>query len=380
MCILVDITWTQQTDTHVEANLLMKPVKVGGLMAFQCRIRNMKEEYSLNIFRFYDGRMEPITTRNVYQESSLHNRVFLSSRVFADRTHVYVLTLVDVSNSDQGEYMCRVQHESREESKIIATGRIDIKIHSFPSRIYPVCESVPSQPITVSVGDSLDLSCSSEKSVPAAELTWSCIDPNIRIISRNTSTAAMVSSEVTLISDISYHGAVFTCHLTSSAFPNRERACYIGPITMRRMNIVHVDNMQPNIPDKGRDQIVKQKIQISSGCSSECPSEDEDIVLYLTISTIGAGILCILFLTTTIIFCFKYHNISTDEIEAIRTVPNNDGSEPVYVSLQRRQEYDRNSICSTYMTVEDPSNPGSKVLMPKEVFDEFYRSLTIKRV
>ena len=103
-------------------------------------------------------------------------------------------------------------------------------------------------------------------------------------------------------------------------------------------------------------------------------------MLYLTISMIGASILCILFLTTTIMYCYKYHIISTETSEPRRTVSINDGSEPVYVSLQRRQDYDRNSICSTYMTVEDPNNPGGKVVMPKEVFEEFYRTLTIKRV
>ena len=140
---------------------------------------------------------------------------------------------------------------------------------------------------------------------------------------------------------------------------------------------------QSVMPNTGMDHDLKSGIQNSNKCvdtNQVCPSEDEDIVLYLTISTIGASILGILFLTTTIIFCYKYHSISIETSEARRTVSVNDGSEPVYVSLQRRQDYDRNSICSTYMTVEDPNNPGSKVLMPKEVFEEFYRILTIKRV
>ena len=53
-----------------------------------------------------------------------------------------------------------------------------------------------------------------------------------------------------------------------------------------------------------------------------------------------------------------------------------DGTEPVYVSLQRRRNNDRNSM---YMTLEDPNNPESKIVMPKEVFDEFYNTLTIKK-
>ena len=378
MCVCMDITWTQRTDTEVKVSLLMEPVIFGGLMAMECRIRNMEEEYSVNIVRLYNGRIEPITSRKVYLDSSLQNRVFLASRVFPDQTHVYVLTLIDMSYNDQGKYRCSVEHVSEKGTNTLAMDNINIEIFSFPNKLYPACDSVPKQPITLYVGDRLILTCSSEKGNPTAELTWSCTHSNVRLISRNTSTAGMLSSEVALISDISYDGVVFTCHLSSLGFPTRERTCHIGPITIH--SVGNVDHIQPVVPDTVRDPIVKHNNPGSSRCSSECSPEDENIVLYLTISSMGASILCIVFLTTTILYCVKYHNISTDVGEARYTVPNNDGSDPVYVSLQRRQEYDRNSICSTYMTVEDPNTPGSKVLMPKDVFEEFYRTLTIKRV
>ena len=351
-------------------------------MVIQCRVWNMQEGYKVNILRFHNGRIESITSEESYLRSSLESRVFLSTRNFPDRTHVYILTLVDVSYNDQGKYSCSVEHVSEDGTTTIAMDKVMIKIHSFPNIMYPACDSVPRQPITLYQGNKLVLSCSSENGIPTAELIWSCTQPDISIISRNTSTTAMVSSEITLISDISYHGTVFTCHLSSQAFPNRERTCNIGPITIlsTESTAENVDITQSLVPNVAKDQNVKQNTLEGAGCSSQCSPEDEEIVLYLIISTMGASILCILFLTTTIMFCYKYHSISTDAIEVRRKVPGNDGSEPVYVSLQRRQEYDRNSICSTYMTVEDPSNPGSKVLMPKEVFDEFYRTLTIKRV
>ena len=104
MTTCTDIAWTQVTDTRVEGTLLMKPVTVGGLMVFQCRIWNMEEDYSFNIVRFYNDQIEPITSRNLYHDSPLQNRVFLSRRVFSDQTHVYVMTLVDISHNDEGEY------------------------------------------------------------------------------------------------------------------------------------------------------------------------------------------------------------------------------------------------------------------------------------
>ena len=69
-----------------------------------------------------------------------------------------------------------------------------------------------------------------------------------------------------------------------------------------------------------------------------------------------------------------------------------DGSEPVYVAVQARPElaqppayFDRRPLykepegSSGYMSVEDPNNPGNKILMPKEVFEEFYNSLSLKK-
>ena len=382
--LFVYLPFIHAVDTVVEVTSLLKPLTNGGLMAIQCQIWNMQEGYTVDIFRFYNNRVDQITSGKSYLDSSLHDRVYLASRVFPDRTHVYVLTLVDVSYNDQGEYSCRVDHVSRDGSRNIATGKINIEIHSFPNRIYPECDSVPNQPIRLDVGIKLIITCASEKGVPAGELKWDCTHSSVMMLPRNTSTGNTVSSEVTLISDKSYHGAVFTCHLSSPGFPNMERTCHIGPITIHNMESVadniHIKQPFPMPPNTGRDHVVKQNSREATGCNSQCSPEDEDIVLYLTISTIGASILCILFLSTTIICCCKYHSISTDTTETTRAVPGYDGSDPVYVSLQRRQEYDRNSICSTYMTVEDPNNPGSKVLMPKEVFEEFYRTLTIKRV
>ena len=111
-------------------------------------------------------------------------------------------------------------------------------------------------------------------------------------------------------------------------------------------------------------------------------------------ATVGASVLCVVFLITTIIMCYKYNNKSNEIRNAQSSnIACSDGSEPVYVSLQRcleperslygeperRSVYREPDRSSTYMSVEDPNNPGNKVLMPKEVFEEFYNSLTLKK-
>ena len=65
--------------------------------------------------------------------------------------------------------------------------------------------------------------------------------------------------------------------------------------------------------------------------------------------------------------CFKHHSLSSNIRRRSVPTPPSLATDPVYVSLQRRNTNER-----VYMTLEDPNNPDGKVLLPKEVFDEFY--------
>ena len=111
-------------------------------------------------------------------------------------------------------------------------------------------------------------------------------------------------------------------------------------------------------------------------CDNSCPSEDPHTLLYWAVACVGTTILMFIFLTTTVIYCCKYQSTSSGMISAHNSFTSCDGAEPVYVSLQRLQPPERNSM---YMSVEDPNNPENKILMPREVFDEFYRSLSLKK-
>ena len=113
-------------------------------------------------------------------------------------------------------------------------------------------------------------------------------------------------------------------------------------------------------------------------CNNSCPSEDLHTLLYWAVACIGTTILMFIFLTltTTVIYCCKYQSTSIGMISTQNSFTSCGGSEPVYVSLERRQPPERNSM---FMSVEDHNNPGNQVLMPGEVFDEFYRSLSLKK-
>ena len=87
------------------------------------------------------------------------------------------------------------------------------------------------------------------------------------MIPRNTTSVDLVSSQVTLISDVSFQGALFSCHLTSSAFPNRQRSCYIGPINIHDMATNNVETVPRSLPIGGGDLIINQDTQRSGECN-----------------------------------------------------------------------------------------------------------------
>ena len=92
----------------------------------------------------------------------------------------------------------------------------------------------------------------------------------------------------------------------------------------------------------------------SRECATLCSQEGESTMFYQIISTSGATIIAIVFLTTTIIVCYQYSSVSAAILEGRRSALDvSDGIDPVYVSLQRRNE--RNSMMSerNYSYVHD---------------------------
>ena len=371
-CMCSSIAREQMT---VEVTSPYRPITVGGILVISCEITNMQASYTVSFFRELNGdtdKISEISEDDVYYSSSVYERIFISKRATSGSTTVYFMTLVDVSNDDRGEYICSIFSMKNRRFVEIATNSITIEIVSFPSIGYPSCQSFPNK-IRVNEGTKLRFVCSSEKTNAIVKLQWSINNKDILSDINDINNEDTISSEATVVTKRSHNGASFVCTMTSSGFPERRRSCSIGPITVISHSFEHVDI---KIGSKDGELSDYSDLLVSNGCDSQCSSEDANIVTYLAAGTMGATILMFTFLTTTIIPCCKYCKISGEVRAVQRNVSCGDGSEPVYVSLQRRPEPDRSSM---YMSIEDPNNPGNKVLMPREIFEEFYRSLSLKR-
>ena len=361
--------------TTAEMTIPVHPVTVGGVLAMQCEIQNIGDGYKVNILRVIKDRTEQITSGLTYFQSSLHQRVFLAERTMPGGTIMYFMTIVDISLMDSGKYTCKVLDLSTGDYITVAEDSVDIDVYYLPDPLYPQCQIDPERTLNLNENTNIKLSCISSIGNPQVELRWKTSN-SLDIVSRNRDQDDTISSELLLRVTDTYDGVIFICEMTSPGFQDFIRTCQVGPITIEK-NAKDVNTQADVLPPIVPTLTIKHKTGVSGTCNSECPSEDKFVMLYLSVATIGAGILSLVFLTTTIIWCCKYNKITAQARRSEIQVSPGDGSEPVYVSLQRRPDEERNS---TFMTVEDPNNPGNKVLMPKEVMDEFYRSMSLKKV
>ncbi|XP_072030243.1 uncharacterized protein [Amphiura filiformis] len=372
-------SWTYSADIRVSVSTSTDTVVVGGILAIRCQVYNLEQHLTVNLFHEWNTHVDQISNGHEILRSSERLHMFLATRTFSDTSVVYFVTIVGVTDNDGGDYVCKVMDFTK--YTYIAEDSISIDIYSHPAIMYPLCTSTPNEQVTLSENAVLQLKCTSEKGVPQVSMKWINAKSGIQISSRNTYEDFLIHSEANVQVDLSFDGALLYCEITSDSFPDWKRKCTVGPITIKthfgdeRDNIV---NQQTAITNKGiqipRDAENPRFIQ---NCE-KCPSNDI-MELYLTVATVGTGLLTIIFLATTILMCHKYHSISEQtRRQPARVLTSQQSVEPVYVSLQRRPQSTYSE--REYMTLEDPNNPENKIILPKETFDDYCRTMSLKRV
>ena len=370
-------SWSNAADVQVSISTPIDTVVVGGILAIQCQVWNIPENSVVNIFRSSNGKTYQVVNEEEIVRSSERLHMFLAKRTFTDGSLIYFLTIVGASNEDEGEYVCKIVDFAQ--SSFIAEESVNVQIFSYPANMYPICASTPNQPNTLRVHDTLILKCTSEKGVPSVQMKWISNKSSRDILTQTIIEDNLQHAEAFVTVDKTLQGAVFMCEISSTAFPDWKRTCVVGPITVKAPRLEGVRGLTTSKTLSKNTEIKNAgdtEINYLDGMCSGCSSNDM-LSLYLTAATIGASLFTVIFMTSTIILCYKYHNIS----EAARRRPasivaTSQPVEPVYVSLQRRLTPEQRE----YMTLEDPNNPDNKIILPKETFDDYCRTMTLKRV
>ena len=364
-------------DIRVSVSTPTNAVVVGGILAIQCQVWNIPENFAVNIFRVSNGKTYQIVNEEELVRSSERLHIFLAKRTFPGGSISYFVTLVGASTNDEGEYLCKVMDLSK--FTYVTEDSIIINIYSHPTEMYPLCTSFPTQPIALNVHDTLTLKCTSENGVPTVHMKWINIKSSRNVLAEISTEDNVQHAEAFVSVDETLQGAYFKCEISSTGFPDWKRTCEVGPITVQSLRFEGINGLttsniiSKNAGTKNTNDIKNELL--NSNCK-EC-STDDMLQFYLTIAIAFMGFLAIIFLASTIILCYKYHHISTvTRREPTRVLTPQQSIEPVYVSLQRRSvNADRE-----YMTLEDPNNPDNKIILPKETFDDYCRTMTLKRV
>ena len=261
----------------VEVNVPMQPVTVGGVLAIECKIWNMEKDHTVKMFRATKAHTEQLTTGLFYVGSSLGNRIFLSKRIMPKGVTVFFATIVDISTSDQGEYVCKVYTLSGTDHIKVTEGSVEVNVYFLPNSI-PQCQSTPAVTEYMNENTPLTLSCTSAKGNPVVELRW--IDNlNREISSQNTIQDNTVSAEITLRTSTS-HGSLFICEMTSPGFTDFKKTCQIGPVTIKTIKKPgNTAVVQPN-KDVVPSETENDKTLAANKCIAECASADKYTIFY----------------------------------------------------------------------------------------------------
>ena len=137
--------------------------------------------------------------------------------------------------------------------------------------------------------------------------------------------------------DATHDGAVFVCKMSSPGFSDRVRSCTYGPLTVvtsgsdKSLKFSTQESINIKDPNQNEGSFKAEK------CNTSCQPDDLFTILYWAIACVGTTILLFVFLTTTIIYCCKYQTNTGEIVATEKSLISCDGSEPVYVSLQRRE-------------------------------------------
>ena len=205
--------------TSVEVSSPTNPVEEGRILAINCEIRNMRDEYTVQFLRIIDTRTEQLTTGDTYMQSTISQRVFLAKRTFTGTTAIYFLTIVDIMMADKGTYVCNVNTYTKGISLNIGHDNMDIEVYTFP-KANPICQ-ITANRNTFRKGDKLVLTCTSATTHPIVDLEWSSSSSGEPITAQTVYGESTVYSELKVFMSENYDREILICRMTSRGFPNR---------------------------------------------------------------------------------------------------------------------------------------------------------------
>ena len=341
--------------TTAKATAPVSPVEEGAILSIHCEVFNLEPTHQVIIYRTSpDG--QPTTLS--YGEGVSHDvddRVFLAVRQQIDGSTVFFLSIMSVTRHEGGQYFCKVFNVAEHAPSTLPVSPVTVDVSYFPSDSDPVCS--PKEPPVVTVGDIITMNCSSGKGSPTVLINWVRSD-GVRS-ARGTfydTEDGVIHSELEFRVKASDSKVVFSCEISSPAFPGRKQSCHIGPLVV--IDAIDHDSSSngdieqpfPAITEPSSYPVQKgdgtNNVFTSIADCEEFCSYSESSLLYWVISTCVAGLVAFVFLIIGVFLFIKFNRLS--ELETQTTyISTRQPGDKIYDELEsRRMEH------SMYMSLE----------------------------
>ncbi|XP_071945694.1 lachesin-like [Antedon mediterranea] len=199
----------------------------GDLTYFNCIVRGLDETHYVSWL--HNGRK---ISKN-YDIISDNNRYSIE---FDSNSRKYNFEIENTQRQDKGEYVCAVYDSS--DSIVVKSRTANLTVSEIPQEPYPLCHNAK---LSYSAGQSVLLSCISEKTSPLAHLKWRHSNIDVTTgLSEDTSSGNYKVS-YSFIARQSNNRAIFICELTTSVNPIIRRNCSIGPINVLYAPVVRIE-------------------------------------------------------------------------------------------------------------------------------------------
>ncbi len=259
--------------------------KVSGQVDMRCTAKNIESDHIVE----WKAEDQNKTIRwggcTVWNENGRF--IFDTSVDMATQTVVQDFTITNVQRADTNEYVCNVNDPIPIGGNVIvATSSVTLSVLYFPSESFPMC--FPAGPITVDAGTELDMRCSSESSHGTVTMT---INPTIQTTRYTTWTSVINDDTDTVVRtldltvDDAEYGVAFDCVIASMYFTGMQRACQIGPITVKN-NIIK-PTTQEQITTASQS-MTSRNWSLTSLCTSDPTPSSTTWILAFIVSMIFA--------------------------------------------------------------------------------------------
>ena len=306
LIIIYQLCTTALSFTKVEVETPQTIARDGEVLTVYCRVWGIEQGYVVQHSRnLFGSKITEHLSWNDELLGGVDDRFFLATRQLSDNSMVYFLSILHVTREDSGDYRCQLLKPTDDGFAEVDEDFVTADILYFPSEP-PVCSSLSS--MTISAGDEVILSCSSEAGNPQIDITWDRTGSQPLPMAKTSMDDNKIAIEIKFTASVDDDQTIFVCQSRSSSFPSRIESCHLGPLIVNPSS-THSHNTALGSPGsrtlKPSSNYPPAKTPF---CERVCPYFSTQIMPWMG-AAVGAAILTFLFIIADVTLCLKLRHM-----------------------------------------------------------------------